>query len=256
MAELLLVAIGILGSFASGLLGIGGGVVLIPLALYLPPLLGVASYSMAQVVGMSMVQVLAASLFGLRAHASRGAVHRELVLPLGLAVGLGAIAGGILSGSVPEGVLTLVFAGLAIAAALLMLKPVKGSSEGTEIPKDFRKDLAAVLALGVGLASGLVGIGGGVMMIPLLTTVFRLPIRLVIGTSIAVVFVAGLMGTVGKALAHQIPWHESLFLAAGALIGAPWGARVSHRLPVGILRMILAATLMVTALRMVYEIVF
>ncbi|MNX11257.1 Sulfite exporter TauE/SafE [compost metagenome] len=253
VAELLLVAIGFVGAFASGLMGIGGGVVLVPMALYLPPLLGVASYSMAQVVGMSMIQVLAASVLGIWAHAKRGSVPRELALPLGVAVGLGAIAGGVASAYVSEGALRVVFAGLAMVAAGLMLFPAKGSDEGTTVPEGFRIDLAALLALGVGLASGLVGIGGGVLLIPILTTLFRLPIRLVIGTSIAVVFVAGLMGTIGKAMAHQIPWQESIFLVVGALMGAPLGARVSHRLPVGVLRKILAATLLVTAVKMVYE---
>ncbi len=255
MAELLLVAIGFLGAFASGLLGIGGGVILIPLALYVPPLFGIGPYSMAQVVGMSMVQVLAASLMGMRAHARWGSVPRELVVPLGIAVAIGALIGGVASGMVSERALTLVFAAIAVVAALLMMVPAAGSDEGTEVPKDFRFKLAAVLALGVGLASGLVGIGGGVLMIPLLTTFFRLPIRLVIGTSIAVVFVAGLMGTLGKALAHQIPWQESIFLVLGALVGAPQGAKVSHRLPVSVLRKLLAATILVTALRMVYEVV-
>lgn len=256
MTELLLVAIGFVGAFASGLLGIGGGVILVPMVLYLPPLVGIATFSMSQAVGMSMVQVLAASLLGVRAHAKHGSVPRELVVPLGIAVGIGAIAGGLASGFVLESVLTLVFAGLAIVASALMLVPARGSDAATAVPEGFRLDLAAVLALGVGMASGLVGIGGGVLMIPLLTTLFRLPIRMVIGTSIAVVAVAGLMGTLGKALAHQIPWGESLFLVIGALAGAPLGAKLSHRLPVGVLRKLLAATILVTALKMVYEIVF
>lgn len=255
VAELLLVVIGFLGAFASGLLGIGGGVVLIPLALYMPPLLGVATYSMSQVVGMSMVQVLAAGLIGIRSHVKRGAVPRELALPLGVAVGLGAIVGGGVSAHVPEGGLRAVFAVLAVVAAILMFVPAKGSAEGTEIPPGVRIDLAAALAVGIGVASGLVGIGGGVLLIPLLTTVFRLPIRLVIGTSIAVVFVAGITGTVGKALAHQIPWREAIFLVAGALMGAPLGAKVSHRLPVGVLRKLLAVTILVTAVRMIVELI-
>lgn len=255
MTELLLVAIGIVGAFASGLLGIGGGVILVPMVLYLPPLLGLSAFSTSQAVGMSMVQVLAASLLGVRAHAKRGSVPRVLAVPLGIAVGIGAIAGGLASGFVPESVLTLVFAGLAIVASGLMLIPARGNDDATEVPEGFKIDLAALLALGVGLASGLVGIGGGILMIPLLTAVFRLPIRLVIGTSIAVVAVAGVMGTLGKAMAHQIPWQESLFLVLGALAGAPMGARLSHRLPVGVLRKILAATILVTAVKMVYEII-
>lgn len=253
VAELLLVAIGFVGAFASGLLGIGGGVVLVPMALYLPPLLGVASYSMVQVVGMSMVQVLVASTLSLQAHARRGLVPLQLAVPLGAAVGLGAIAGGFASALVSEGVLRIVFATLAIIASILMLVPAKGVSEGTELPEGFRIDLAAILAFGVGIASGMVGIGGGVLMIPLLTTVFHLPIRLVIGTSTAVVFVAGLMGTLGKALNHQIPWESAIFLVAGVLVGAPLGAKASHRLPVGVLRKLLAATIVVTAVKMVYE---
>ena len=253
VSELLLIVIGFVGAFASGLLGIGGGVILVPMALYLPPLLGLPSYTMAEVVGMSMVQVLAASVLGLRSHALRGSVPQKLAVPLGAAVGIGAIAGGLLSAVVSEAALRIVFAGLAIIASGLMLVPVKGSSEGLDVPADFRITLAALLSLGVGMLSGLVGIGGGVLMIPMLTTLFGLPLRLVIGTSIAVVFVAGLMGTLGKAMTHQIPWAASIFLVFGALAGAPLGARVSHRLPVGVLRKLLAATIGVTAIKMVFE---
>ena len=254
MAEGLLLVIGFVGAFASGLLGIGGGVVLIPMALYLPPLLGAPSYSMTEVVGMSMVQVLAASLMGLRSHAKIGVVPRALVMPLGAAVGIGAIVGGLASGYVPASVLTAIFAGIAVLASFLMLVPARGAQEGTEVPEGFKITPAAVMASGVGLASGLVGIGGGVLMIPMLTTVFRLPIRMVIGVSTAVIVVAGFMGTLGKAITHQIPWGAAIFLVLGALVGAPLGARVSHRLPVGILRKLLAVTILVTALRMVFEI--
>jgi uncharacterized membrane protein YfcA len=253
VTELLLVAIGFVGAFASGLLGIGGGVILVPMILYLPPLLGIASFSMSQAVAMSMVQVLAASALGLRAHALHGLVPLRLARPLGIAVGFGAIAGGLASGHVSEGLLRIVFAALAIVAAGLMLVPAKGPGEGSEIPADFRVMPATILTVGVGLASGLVGIGGGVLIIPMLTTIFRLPIRLVIGTSIAVVFVAGLMGTIGKALADQIPWSASIFLVIGALLGAPLGAKLSYHLPVGVLRKLLAATILVTAVKMVYE---
>jgi uncharacterized membrane protein YfcA len=249
-------AIGFAGAFASGLLGIGGGVILIPLALYVPPFLGLPAYSMGQVIGMSMVQVLAASVMGLRSHARRGAVPRELVIPLAVAVGIGAVVGGLASGVLPEALLKVVFAAIALVAALLMLAPTQPAAEGTTIPEGFRRFPAALLSLFVGLASGLLGIGGGILMIPLLTTIFRLPIRLVIGTSIAVVFVAGLMGTLGKAMAHQIPWRESGFLVLGALAGAPLGARLSHRLPVSWLRKLLAVTLLVTAWRMIAEIGF
>ncbi len=255
MAEILLVVIGFLGAFASGLLGIGGGVVLIPMALYLPSWFGVATYAMGQVVGMSMVQVLAGSLMSLRAHARRGLVPRQLAVPLGASVGFGAVLGGLASGHAPEALLRIVFAGLAIVSAVLMFVPAPKAVEGSGVPPGFRMGLAVPLSFFVGLAAGLVGIGGGVLMIPLLTTVFRLPIRLVIGTSLAAVLMAGLLGTLGKAMVHQVPWREAFFLVVGALAGAPLGANLSHRLPVGLLRKLLAATILVTALQMVYSLI-
>lgn len=251
MADSLLLIIGFLGAFASGLLGIGGGVILVPMALYLPPLLGVASYSITQVTGMSMVQVLAASILGLRAHAKVGNVPRDLAVPLGGAAGLGAIAGGLGSGRVPEAVLTGIFAVLTLCAAGLMLVPRKAPADETIVPHGFPIVPACLATFGIGVASGMVGIGGGVLLIPLLTTVFRVPVRLVIGTSTAVVLVSGLMGTLGKAFTQQIPWVEAGCLVLGALLGAPLGAKVSHRLPVSVLRKLLAATLLVTAVKMI-----
>ncbi|MFN3429302.1 MAG: TSUP family transporter, partial [Candidatus Sericytochromatia bacterium] len=88
-----LFAIGLLGAFFSGLLGVGGAILLIPMLLYLPPLFGLPAFDMVAVGGMTLVQVLAASLAGLLAHRKAGHFSWPVAWPMGLAIAVGATLG-------------------------------------------------------------------------------------------------------------------------------------------------------------------
>jgi uncharacterized membrane protein YfcA len=254
-AGLVLFTIGLLGAFFSGLLGVGGAILLIPMLLYVPPLFGVAAFDMVAVGGMTIVQVLAASLAGLLAHRSAGHFAWPVAWPMGLAIAIGAALGGLGAHWVPDRALQALFAFLALAAVALMLLPATAEDDGDELPADFRPWPAAAIAGGVGLVSGLLGAGGAFLLTPLMRTVLKLPLRLIIGTSLGVVLVSAVAGTAAKALTGQIPWAPAGFLVLGALLGAPMGARVSHRVPTQLLRWFLATAIGLTALKMAWQLV-
>ena len=136
-----------------------------------------------------------------------------------------------------------------------MLTPAKSEDGGAELPADFRPGAAAAIAGGVGVISGLLGAGGAFLLAPLMRTVLKLPLRLIIGTSLGVVLVSAVSGTAAKALTGQIPWVPAGFLVLGALLGAPLGAQVSHRVPAQALRWLLAGAIGLTALKMVWQLV-
>lgn len=254
MEGLVLVGIGAVGAFLSGLLGVGGAIIMIPMLLYGPVLFGFGPYPMAAVGGMTIAQVLAASLAGLLAHGQRGHFSWTVAWPMGLAIGVTSAIGGAAAGWVPDRVLQGIFAGLAIAAAALMLLPAGKADGGEALPAGFNPWLAGGIAGGVGLISGLIGAGGAFLMTPLMRTALKLPLRLIIGTSLGIVLVSALTGTVAKALTGQIPWGPTAFLVAGALAGAPLGAWVSHRVPAGALRWVLAVAIALTAVKMVLQV--
>jgi uncharacterized membrane protein YfcA len=253
MMGLVLVGIGLVGAFLSGLLGVGGAIVMIPMLLFLPPLFGLAPFDMVAVGGMTIVQVLAASLAGLLTHRQAGHFAWPVAWPMGLAIGVGSAVGGVAAAWVPVRWLEALFAALAVAAVVLMLLPARGRDEGSEVPAGFRPGLAAGIAGVVGGISGLIGAGGSFLLTPLMRTVLKLPLRLIIGTSLGIVFVSALSGTIAKGLTGQIPWAATAFLVLGALVGAPLGAKVSHRVPARALRWFLAAAIAVTAIKMVWQ---
>jgi uncharacterized membrane protein YfcA len=209
---------------------------------------------MAAIGGMSMVQISMASLVGFLAHRSAGHLSRQVALPMGVAIALGAAAGGLASKHVPDSSLRGLFAVVAIAAAALMFLPAAADDEGAAVPSAFRPGLAATIAGAVGLVSGLLGAGGAFLLTPLMRTVLRLPLRVVIANSLVIVLTSSLVGMVAKAATDQIPWGPALFLVAASLVGAPAGAAVSRRLPVRTLRWILAVAIAATAARMAWQV--
>ena len=243
-------ALGFAGAFASGLVGVGGAIVMIPLLYYVPPLLAVGSLDIKLVAGVTMAQVLAASAVGAWTHGRSAMVHPPLALWGGTAMAVGSLAGAVGSHYVGGRVLLVVFALMATTALLLMfINPadVGPGSRAQSMP--FSHAGAIGIPGGVGIMSGLVGAGGAFLLMPLLIGVMRVPVRLSIGTSLAMAGAGALLGFVGKLATHQVPVLAAAAVVAGSLPGARLGAHLSRRAPVGVLRGVLGAIIALAALR-------
>ena len=224
--------LGTTGAFVAGLLGVGGAIVMIPLLLYVPPLLGVGLLDMKSVAGITMVQVFVAAVAGMIAHRRGRAVHGPLVWIGGVSMACGSLAGALVSKYTSPRFLLLVFALMATAATGL----VAVRMEALELPifaehVRFSRLRAALVSLGVGLGAGLVGAGGAFLLVPLLILVVGVPLRVTIGSSLGITALAAAAGLAGKTITWQVPWLLALIVAAGAVPGAPIGAYVSRRLP-------------------------
>jgi uncharacterized membrane protein YfcA len=254
---LTLTSLGLVGAFIAGLLGVGGAIVMVPLLLYVPPLLGLGQLDMKAVAGITMVQVLVAAASGVVAHYRMHAVHRGLAWVGGPAMAAGSFAGAVLSHLLGGRALLLVFALMATAAIGVLLVPVEMAgapvfAERVRIP---RGRAVAVCAL-VGIAAGLIGAGGAFLLVPLLITAVGVPIRVAIGSSLAITAVSAVTGFLGKAVTGQIPWGPAAFVALGAVPGAQLGALVSRRLPATRLRFALLATVLLTATRVWWDVLY
>jgi uncharacterized membrane protein YfcA len=247
---LTLAALGFAGAFASGLVGVGGAIVMIPLLLYVPPLLGVGSLDIKAVAGVTMAQVLAASAMGAWTHGRGAMLHRRLALWGGVAMALGSLAGAVGSRFVGGRVLLLVFALMATAALLLMfIAPVEPGRVADGETMRFNQAEAIAIPGAVGVMSGLVGAGGAFLLMPVLIGVMRVPVRLSIGTSLAMAGAGALLGFVGKLATGQVPFIAAAAVVAGSVPGARIGAHLSRRAPVGLLRWVLGAVIALAALR-------
>jgi len=249
-----LVALGAAGAFIAGLVGVGGAIVMIPLLLYVPPLIGTGRLTMHEVAGATMVQVMAAGASGVAGHMRQGAVSRVVVITLGSGAVAGSLAGGILSRWMSAELLQGIFAAMAAAAAVIMIAFNQRPEPDSGAPVLRRRGLGFILALGVGLLAGAVGAGGAFLLVPLMLYVLRIPARIAVGSSLAIVLAAAVSGVLGKLLTVQIPGWPALALVAGALPGGQLGAAVSRRLRVEQLRTVLAVLIAAVAVKMWWDI--
>ena len=101
--------IGFVGSFISGMVGIGGSIIKYPLLLYLPPLLGLAAFSSHEVAGISAIQVFFATIAGVWAYRKSGLINKTLILYMGTSILIGSFIGGYGSSALSEGTVNVVY---------------------------------------------------------------------------------------------------------------------------------------------------
>ena len=242
-------AIGFIGSFLSGMLGVGGSIIKYPMLLYIPPLFGLVAFTAHEVSGISAVQVLFASIAGVWAYRKGGYLNKQLILYMGGAILIGSLVGSYGSSFLSEQVVNVVYGILAAIAAVMMFVPVKKIDEKPLSEVTFNKLLAVILALIVGVASGIVGAAGGFLLVPIMLTVLHIPTRMTIATSLAVTFISSIGGSIGKLVTGQVDYWPALIMIIASLLAAPLGAKVSKKMNTRILQIILALMIAGTAVK-------
>ncbi|HEX2756544.1 MAG TPA: sulfite exporter TauE/SafE family protein [Candidatus Limnocylindrales bacterium] len=244
----LLIGLAFAGAFLSGLVGVGGAIVMIPLLLYAPPLIGLQTLGIKTVAGITIVQVTAAAFAGLLGH--RQGIHRDLFMVLGPSMVVASFLGGLTSRFFEPVVLEAVFAAMATLAAAMMLLLRRRTAAEIDGPTAFSRPAAIGTGVGVGFAAGLLGAGGAFFLIPVMLYGLRIPVRSTVGTSLAVVAVSALAALLGKAVTGQIDWILAAALVVGALPGARLGSYVSGRTRTDRLVVVLGLVISLVALRM------
>jgi len=242
---------GLMASFLSGLLGIGGGLVLTPLLLYLPPLMGGAAIPVKIVTGITIVQSISGSVLGTLRHRAYGNVSSRLVWLMGPPSAVSSLVGAFVSRDTPDSLILLVFAVLAFAGGVMLLLPVTPRDElATGIRADPK--VAIPIALVLGFFSGLVGIGGLAFIIAALVYLLRVPARIAIGSSLGIGLFATVAALIGKAATAQIDPPLAAIVFVSALVASPVGAAVSVRTQPRALLAILAVIVMLAAIRIAF----
>ena len=254
---LLIAFLGVICGFFSGLLGIGGGIIMAPLLLYVPPLLGFEPLSMHIVAGLTIVQGLVACISGVIVHKRFNSVSLRLAGWMGATIFITALIGGAGSGYVSNHLLLLVFGILALFAAILMLMP-RAKEKKTPDVTDLSFSLwrAVSTAGSVGVLGGMVGQGGSFILIPLMTSFVRIPTRIAIGSNLAIVLLSSAAGFLGKAFTGQIEWLLAIPIVLTVIPATQLGGILSHRVPVVKLRKILGVLIAVAAVRILISAFF
>ncbi|MGJ3205042.1 sulfite exporter TauE/SafE family protein [Geobacillus thermoleovorans] len=241
--------IGFVGSFISGMVGIGGSIIKYPMLLYLPPLFGLAAFSAHEVSGISAVQVFFATIGGVWAYRKSGYLNKSLILYMGASILVGSFVGGYGSKLMSEGTINVVYGILAALAAIMMFVPKKGIDD---IPLDqvtFNKEVAAALAFLIGVGSGIVGAAGAFLLVPVMLVVLKIPTRMTIATSLAITFISSIGSTFGKIATGQVDYIPALIMVVASLLASPLGAKAGQKMNTKVLQVILAVLILATAVK-------
>lgn len=258
-AALAFAAVGTLAGLLAGLLGIGGGAVIVPALLVLLPAFAMdGTWTAHQAVATSLATVVAAGSASAWSHHRRGAVRWELVRRLVPALLLGAACGALLAAGLPGDWLRRLFGLFLLVSGARMLLAAGASALSHPLPRG--RPLVAV-GSGIGALSAVLGIGGGVMMVPFLAR-HGVKLRNAVATSSACGVPLAAAGSIGFVLSgwgrtglapHSLGfvlWPAVLAIAVAAVPMANVGARLAHRLPTAALRRVFAVFLLVAGLRL------
>ncbi|WP_053365239.1 sulfite exporter TauE/SafE family protein [Bacillus sp. FJAT-27245] len=241
--------IGFIGSYISGMLGIGGSIIKYPMLLYIPPLFGLAAFSAHEVSGISAVQVLFATIGGVWAYRKGGYLNKSLILYMGGSILIGSFIGGYGSRIMSEDGINIVYGILALIAAVMMFVPKKGIDDVPLGQVKFNKWLAAGLAFVVGIGSGIVGAAGAFLLVPIMLVVLKIPTRMTIASSLAITFISSIGATIGKVTTGQVDYFPALIMVVASLIASPLGAIAGKKMNVKLLQGILAVLISATAVK-------
>jgi uncharacterized membrane protein YfcA len=254
-------ASGAVAGILAGLLGIGGGLVVVPMLTAAFGFLGFpGDHILHMALGTSMASILFTSLSSVRAHHGRGAVLWPVVLGISPGILAGTFAGAWVAARLSSDFLKVFFSVFLLYVATQMLLGVKPRAS-RELP-----GRAGMFGAGtvIGVFSSLVGIGGGTLSVPFLLW-HNTRAHTAIGTSAAIGFPIALAGTLGYITSGlQVqglpPWNLGFInltamvgIAGASILTAPLGARLAHSLPVDRLKRIFSLLLYIVAARMLWS---
>jgi uncharacterized membrane protein YfcA len=261
----------IVGGMAAGLfgslLGLGGGILIVPL------LTLVFNLPLLTAVGVSLVCVIVTSGASAGVYLERRVANLRLGMVLELFTAVGALAGGLAAFILPENVLELLFAALLVYVAVTMIRgrdpePDLDQEEADAMAADiaadnsFRASLSgpgyrvrhlgfgAVGSVVAGVTSALLGIGGGLVKVPVMHVLMGVPLRVATATSNLMIGITASASAIIYLLRGGIDPYVASPTAVGVFFGASLGSRIAHRIDVRILRGLFVVILLYTSWQM------
>jgi uncharacterized protein len=281
------VALGLLaGGAAAGLfgslLGLGGGVLLVPL------LTLVFGLDLRAAVGVSLISVIMTSSAAAGVYLERNVANLRLGMTLELFTAMGALVGGLVAFLIDEQLLALLFSGLLVYVAITMLRarepapddvaglPLDGDDLDRHVepprPDDLASFRSAALAhlstetysvrnlgrgvvgsAGAGVVSALLGIGGGIIKVPLMHVGMGVPLRVATATSNLMIGITAAASAVIYLLRDEVDPYVVGPVAIGVFVGASIGSRAAHRIELRVVNLLFVAVLLWTALQMLLK---
>jgi uncharacterized membrane protein YfcA len=249
MSEVVGFALALLIGVTLGMLGGGGSILTVPVFVYVLDLVP------KDAIAMSLPVVATTSFVGAVGHWRAGNVDGHAILTVAPLAMLGALGGArlaaLLSGATQLALLGVVM----VVAGLLMLRDsgAPAAGEPTSRVARHRRVLLAATGLGIGVLTGLVGVGGGFMIVPALVLVAGVPMKRAVGTSLVVIALSTLSGFAGYQGQASIAWGVVGLFTALAVAGAVLGTRLVRAVPARALRRAFGAVVLALAAFLLYE---
>lgn len=235
--------VGVIAGFTSGLFGVGGGIVIVPALVFL------AAFPHKLATGTSLSAIVPISVAGIVGYASEGEVDWTAAVYVSVGALAGALVGTWLLTRISAPLLQLVFAG-ATAATAIKLFFEEGDAAG-------RGDLSAAMAGGLvllglasGMLAGLLGVGGGIILVPVLSLLFGVPHVAAKGTSLAVILPTAVMGTIRNRHTELTALRPAAVVGVAGIVSALAATQLSVGLDPEVSRGVFAALLVVVAVRL------
>ena len=245
---IVMLVIGILGGFISGLVGIGGAIVIYPALLLLPPLFGLPTYSAYIASGLTSSQVFFSTLSGsFKAYKNKD-FSRTLILNMGSGMVIGSMLGAILANLINVQFVNMVYIIIALLALILMFIKVTPSTSHIK----FNRLLLITIGGIIGLVSGIVGAGGAFIIIPVLLVIFKLPMNMVVTNSIVIAFISSIGAFMIKLLQGYIPVNSAIPLILGSILFTPLGMKIGQKIPDYIQKMIVSILIVIAIIKLIF----
>ena len=236
---------GIVAGFICGMFGMGGGSLMVPAIIY------VFDLPMKQAVGTSLFVIIFSAISALINYIRHSKVYPKLaffIVPSGI---LGAQSGAFLASRLSDNVVKYIFVGIIAGLGIRMF--FQKENNGQCEKQEFNKTAAVIIGLLAGFVSGLCGVGGAVLVIPLLYIFLKVPMHTCIGTAVIAILFNAISGATGYIVRGLVDFHIGLMLAIGSVVAAPLGARISINTPREKLRKIFAVVLILSGLSVLFK---
>ncbi len=247
------------------MLGMGGGILYVPILLF-------AGYSMHDAPGISLVVIFFASLGALTNFWRNGRVDWHLALVLiavRLPLDIMAFVGGYFAGSISQRILRALLAGVLVVAGVLMMAGIRPSNRDLKAGQKrwyqwcreyeghvyvMNVPLMVTISAVMGFISGMLGITGGIILIPAIVLLCGVPMDIAVGTYSGMVALTALFGIAGHSFGAGIRWDIALLLAASGLAGGLAGSRISLKMNRMLLKRVFGLVIIAISLRMMWSV--
>ena len=258
-----LFAVGIGVGVFGALVGIGGGLIMVPLFMLtmLAPN-GTTFQNVQQVIGTSLFGVFLNAVSGAWAYYRQKRIMFRAAVPFALATVPGAWMGSYITDYFSGSSFSLTFGITLVALGIFMYMKSRGkkanaSAENFDVATaEFNMALGIILSFGVGFLSSILGIGGGVIHVPMMVFILGFPAHIAVATSTFVLMVSSMIGVVSHAWLDHIVWIPALAVGFGAIVGAQIGARISKKSKPRIIVVLLSCVMVLLGLQFIWKGVF